>query len=82
MSTNPTTQPLSERELQVLRLIALGRTNKAIAQELDIATNTVNNHVENILRKLGVANRTEAAGWAVRNGYADPADAPPECDAQ
>jgi DNA-binding NarL/FixJ family response regulator len=52
---------LSPRELEVVRLIANGRTNPAIAEELHISRPTVARHVVNILRKLGLSNRTEIA---------------------
>ena len=55
---------LSEREVQVLRLIAAGKTNRDIAKELIITPRTVANHVTNILNKTNVANRTEAATYA------------------
>jgi DNA-binding NarL/FixJ family response regulator len=57
---------LTERELEVLRLIALGRGNGEIAKELYLSLATVKNHVANILSKLGVENRVEAAAAAVR----------------
>jgi pimeloyl-ACP methyl ester carboxylesterase/DNA-binding CsgD family transcriptional regulator len=59
---------LSERELQVLRLIAVGRSNQEIAEHLVISPNTVARHVSNIFTKTGVANRAEAASYAARNG--------------
>jgi DNA-binding CsgD family transcriptional regulator len=52
--------PLSERELEVLRLLASGRTNSEIAHDLFVALGTVKSHVNNIYRKLGAANRAEA----------------------
>jgi DNA-binding CsgD family transcriptional regulator/tetratricopeptide (TPR) repeat protein len=55
---------LSERELQVLRLIASGKTNRAIAEELFISEKTVARHVSNIFDKVGVSSRTGAAAWA------------------
>lgn len=55
---------LSERGVQVLRLIAAGKTNRDIAEELIISPRTVANHVTNILNKTNVANRTEAATYA------------------
>ncbi len=61
-------EPLSERELEVLQLIALGKTNKAIARELIVAPGTVKAHTANIYRKLDVANRTEAVARARRLG--------------
>jgi DNA-binding NarL/FixJ family response regulator len=59
---------LTARELEVLRLIAIGRGNSDIALALDISLNTVATHVRNILAKTGCANRTEAAGYAIRHG--------------
>jgi DNA-binding CsgD family transcriptional regulator len=59
---------LSEREVEVLRLIAAGRSNPEIAQELFISRNTVLRHVSNIFSKTGVANRAEAAAYATRHG--------------
>jgi NarL family two-component system response regulator LiaR len=59
---------LTRREHQVLELIAAGRSNKRIAQELGIAEKTVKTHVGHLLAKLGVADRTQAAVMAVRRG--------------
>ena len=58
---------LSEREVDVLRLLSKGRSNLEIGEELYITANTVANHVKNILGKTGASNRTEAAAYAVRN---------------
>jgi ATP/maltotriose-dependent transcriptional regulator MalT len=55
---------LSEREVQVLRLIASGKTNRAIAEELFISEKTVARHVSNIFDKLGVSSRSAATAWA------------------
>jgi LuxR family maltose regulon positive regulatory protein len=60
--------PLSERELEVLRLIALGKTNQEIAQQLIVARGTVKAHASHIYRKLDVANRTEAVTRARQLG--------------
>ena len=60
--------PLTNRELQVLRHVALGLSNREIGQSLDISIETVKEHVQNILRKLDVNDRTQAAVWAVRRG--------------
>ena len=60
--------PLTQRETQVLRHIALGLSNKEIAQSLTISVETVKEHVQNILRKIAVSDRTQAAVWAVRRG--------------
>jgi DNA-binding NarL/FixJ family response regulator len=59
---------LSERELEILRLIADGRANKEIARQLVISERTARTHVSNVLRKLGVSSRTQAALLAVREG--------------
>lgn len=59
---------LTERETEVLRLVAYGRSNKEIALKLSIAEKTVKTHVGNILNKLGVASRTQAALIAVKSG--------------
>jgi DNA-binding NarL/FixJ family response regulator len=65
--TAPRAAPkLTDRELEVLRLVATGMSNKEIAGELVIAENTVKNHVRNILEKLRLRSRTEAAMYAVR----------------
>ncbi|MCI0441315.1 MAG: AAA family ATPase [Chloroflexi bacterium] len=61
---------LTGREVEVLRLIALGKTDHQIAQELVISDRTVNTHVRNILHKTLAANRTEAASYATRRGLA------------
>jgi DNA-binding CsgD family transcriptional regulator len=58
---------LSWREVDILRLVALGRSNREIGLELSISGHTVANHVRSILRKTGAANRTEAAGYAYRH---------------
>ena len=60
--------PLTQRETQVLRHMALGLSNKEIAQSLTISVETVKEHVQNILRKIAVSDRTQAAVWAVRRG--------------
>jgi len=61
---------LTGREAEVLRLIAIGRSNADIATALSISLNTVATHVRNILAKTGCANRTEAAAYAMRRGLA------------
>jgi len=60
--------PLTQRESDVLKQMALGLTNKEIAAALHISYETVKEHVQHILRKLGVSDRTQAAVWAVRKG--------------
>jgi NarL family two-component system response regulator LiaR len=64
-------EPLSERELEVLKLIAEGLPNKLIAQRLAISEKTVKTHVSNILAKLHLADRTQAALYAVRERLVD-----------
>jgi predicted ATPase/class 3 adenylate cyclase/DNA-binding NarL/FixJ family response regulator len=59
---------LSQREVEVLRLMAAGKSNREIADALCISLNTVATHVRNILTKTGTANRTEAAAYALRHG--------------
>jgi DNA-binding NarL/FixJ family response regulator len=58
--------PLTIREIEVIKLIAEGLTNKEIAQKLFISEKTVKNHITNILRKLGLRDRTQAALWAIK----------------
>jgi DNA-binding NarL/FixJ family response regulator len=60
-------EPLTEREIEVLRLVATGLNNRDIARILFIAEGTVKTHVEHIIRKLGVSDRVQAAVWAARN---------------
>ncbi|MGB9921080.1 MAG: response regulator [Moorellales bacterium] len=60
------TVPLTPREIEVLRLVARGYSNKDIAAELYISQKTVKNHITNILRKLELEDRTQAAVWAVK----------------
>jgi DNA-binding NarL/FixJ family response regulator len=70
-SPNQTAGTLTARELDVLRLVGAGRANKEIAARLRISERTTRTHVSNILAKLGVASRTQAALWAVREGLVD-----------
>jgi DNA-binding NarL/FixJ family response regulator len=60
--------PLTPRETQVLRLVAMGLSNKEIADSLAISIETVKEHVQNLLRKLALSDRTQAAVWAIRHG--------------
>ncbi len=71
-SGSPQEEPLTEREIEVLRLIAKGLPNQHIAKELSISERTVRTHVSNILRKLHLPNRTQAALYALREGLASP----------
>jgi two-component system, NarL family, response regulator LiaR len=66
----PTTDPLTEREVDVLRLIARGKSNQEIADTLVVSEATVRTHVSNILGKLHLASRTQAALYALRQGLA------------
>jgi DNA-binding NarL/FixJ family response regulator len=63
--------PLSDREIEVVRAIARGRTNQEIASELFISLSTVKSHVSGIQAKLGVRNRVEIAAWAWENRVTD-----------
>jgi len=72
----PTPDPLTSRELDVLRLIAQGRSNREIAEDLVLAEKTVRTHVSNILGKLHLASRTQAALYALKEGFASLADVP------
>jgi NarL family two-component system response regulator LiaR len=73
-----TAEPLTEREVDVLRLVAQGRSNRDIAEELVITEMTVRTHVSNILGKLHLASRTQAALYALREGLASLDDVPPQ----
>jgi two-component system, NarL family, response regulator LiaR len=64
----PTPEPLTERELEVLQLVAQGLSNQAIAEKLVIGDATVRTHIGNILSKLHLANRVQAALYALRKG--------------
>ena len=66
----PTPDPLTDREVDVLQLIAQGLTNSDIADRLVVGEGTVRTHVSNILGKLHLANRTQAALYALREGLA------------
>ena len=65
------TEVISGREKEVLRLVAQGLTNKEIADKLVISENTARNHVSNILGKLGLSHRAQAAAFAARHGLLD-----------
>jgi NarL family two-component system response regulator LiaR len=74
-----TAEPLTEREVEVLKVVAKGKSNQEIAAELMISEATVRTHVSNILGKLHLASRTQAALYALREGLASLDDASP-CD--
>ena len=59
---------LTSREIEVLKLLAIGMYNKEVAESLEISERTVKNHVSNIFKKLDVTDRTQAAVFAIRNG--------------
>ncbi len=69
-SLPPTDEPLTAREMDVLKLIAAGYTNLEIADQLVVSEGTVRKHVSHILDKLHLANRTQAAIYALRQGLA------------
>jgi len=64
--------PLSEREREVLAMVAEGLPNKVIAQRLSISEKTVKAHLTSVFRQIGVTDRTQAALWAQRNGISRP----------
>jgi DNA-binding NarL/FixJ family response regulator len=61
--------PLTPRETQVLRLIAMGLSNKEIGDSFEISIETVKEHVQNLLRKIALDDRTQTAVWAIRHGF-------------
>jgi NarL family two-component system response regulator LiaR len=65
-----TAEPLTEREVEVLQVLATGKSNQEIAADLMISEATVRTHVSNILGKLHLASRTQAALYALREGLA------------
>ena len=69
VADRPPTNPLTEREGEVLGLVALGLRNKQVADRLGLSSQTVKNHVSAILHKLGVPNRTRAVTYAARHGW-------------
>ena len=62
-------EALTDRELEVLKLVAMGASNKSVAQQLGISEATVKSHVSNMLSKLGLKSRTQAALHAIREGW-------------
>ena len=69
-SRPPTQEPLTPRETEVLRMVSRGLTNNEIAEQLVVSERTVRTHISNILGKLHLANRTQAALYALRQGIA------------
>jgi len=65
-------EPLTAREIEVLKLLAQGECNKDISRDLKIGEQTVKTHISHVLNKLGVASRTQAALYAIRNGLMPP----------
>lgn len=70
-NTSEVAEGLTKREMEVLKLIAEGMYNKEIAEKLMISEKTVKNHVSNIFRKINVSDRTQAAVYAIKNGYVE-----------
>ena len=64
----PANNDLSKREIQILRCLLAGQSNKAIARNLHITESTVKMHFKNVMRKINAQNRTQAAVWAIQNG--------------
>ena len=71
------TEPLTERETEVLQLVASGLSNRGIAERLHVSETTVRTHVSRVLGKLGVKNRVQAALFALRTGIASLEDSAP-----
>lgn len=71
-AATPEEDHLTERELDVLQLVARGASNMQIAEELVISVNTVKSHLKNILSKLGMENRTQVAAYALEKGLVRP----------
>jgi DNA-binding NarL/FixJ family response regulator len=71
-NTSPVVESLTDREIDVLRLVAQGCSNPQIAAELCITVNTVKSHLKNILAKLQLDNRTQVAAYAVQSGLLSP----------
>ena len=71
---NQLSEELTEREIEVLKLVARGASNLQIAEELFITVNTVKSHLKNILAKLQLENRTQVAAYAIQSGLVLPLD--------
>jgi DNA-binding NarL/FixJ family response regulator len=76
--SDPLLSKLSEQERKILDLIAAGRTNRQIAEDMFLAEKTVKNYVSNLLGKLGMARRSEAAAYVARAAAGNPSDPPEE----
>jgi DNA-binding NarL/FixJ family response regulator len=76
--SDPLLSKLSEQERKILDLIAAGRTNRQIAEDMFLAEKTVKNYVSNLLGKLGMARRSEAAAYVARVASANPSEPPEE----
>lgn len=72
MTESSSPADLSEREIEILEMVATGASNKEIAQKLHISANTVKVHLRNVFTKIDVSSRTEATMWAVRQGLVQP----------
>ena len=70
MGSSRPTGPLSRREVEVLKLVATGMTNRAIASSLFISDKTVARHISNMFTKLGLSSRAEATAYAFKHGLA------------
>jgi DNA-binding NarL/FixJ family response regulator len=68
-TSNPIEEDFTDQERLILSLIAMGNNNQNIIERLHISKNTIKTHIRNIYSKLGVSDRTQAAIWAVHNGY-------------
>lgn len=71
------TPSLTDRELEVIKALSRGKSNKEIARDLEISEKTVRNHASNIYRKLHIFDRTQAVLYAIREGLADLEDLGP-----
>ena len=67
MRKNEIEENLTKREIEVLKLVAVGKINREIAVELDISERTVKNHISNLFKKINVSDRTQAAVYAIKN---------------
>ena len=72
LDSDETSEPLSPRELEVVKLIAEGYTSREIAEELVISEKTVDRHRSNVLEKLGMRDRVELTRYAIRRGLVEP----------